>query len=320
MPFLASLARGQQPSQHLAKLRHRTVDSTLHSTFARPQHPCQTLPPRPGQHPAHHDQRRALLRHSIWDNTLRSTFAKLRHHALDSTLHSTFARLRHRTLNSSLHSTLWSRRLKSSPPKTWPMRSKNPYSLLSGEKTKKQQKNNSPNPIIWGVHVIFFANVVTATPHRSHHIAKQLSIERHVLKATCPTFFGPTQNPMLYTLQNKWNSQECRLKNVSPYWIVFFEQKSCSPVEMRLVIVPCLGPPHSRNVVFGALVLWIRLRGKMHWHCYFLSSRKDTQTLPLQSGINVKTMLLRPPWLIRSFETSPQIGVPIMQKRNIRKQ
>ena len=118
MPFLASLARGQQPSQHLAKLRHRTVDSTLHSTFARPQHPCQTLPPRPGQHPAHHDQRRALLRHSIWDNTLRSTFAKLRHHALDSTLHSTFARLRHRTLNSSLRSTLWSRRLKSSPPKT----------------------------------------------------------------------------------------------------------------------------------------------------------------------------------------------------------
>ena len=60
------------------------------------QHLCQTSPPQSGQHPA--------------------TFARLRHRSLNST-------------HSTLHSTLWSSRLKSSPPKTPPLRSKNPYSL-----------------------------------------------------------------------------------------------------------------------------------------------------------------------------------------------
>ena len=59
-----------------ARLRHRSLDNTLHST-------------------------------------LHSTFARLRHRSLDSTLHSTlhstFARLRHRSLDSTLHSTLGSK-------------------------------------------------------------------------------------------------------------------------------------------------------------------------------------------------------------------
>ena len=60
--------------------------------------------------------------------------------SLHSTLNSTFARLRHSSLDSILHSTLWSSRLKSSPPKTPPLRSKNPYSLpaIRGKNSAKK--------------------------------------------------------------------------------------------------------------------------------------------------------------------------------------
>ena len=78
----------------------------------------------PAQHPAKHLCQTSPPQSGEQPSSLHST--------LHCTLHSTLAKLRH-----------------NSPPKTWPLRSKNPYSFqLSGE--KQNSKSNGASFLEWG--------------------------------------------------------------------------------------------------------------------------------------------------------------------------
>ena len=157
------------PLQHLWKFLWTAPSRSQQAccvAFARPRQPAarctarfpdfataaNSSQPQPAQHLGQHSTS-ARLRHRTVSSSLTA--------GLHSTLHSTFARPRHRSLNTSLHTTM--RRTtaqhlcqtlpphsqqpaqhpaqhlcqtspQSPPPKTSPLRSKNPYSFqLSGE-------------------------------------------------------------------------------------------------------------------------------------------------------------------------------------------